>query len=277
MKVACVQKRGFTLIELLVVIAIIAILAAILFPVFAQARAQARKSVCLSNNKQVSLGLLMYVQDYDEMLPIEREVIVSELCPTGGYFDPGYDCQGKGSAMVNPYGATWRWEVYPYIKNTEVYHCPDDVANVGWSEGYLEDTVFRCHGSGGADEFHITYAYNGHIMDTESSVPLAVVSAPADRILLVETRDTYADLGLWDLGHDDSGAYGIKGAGPFSSHNGMLNWSFFDGHCKSLKLAATLHPFLWYDVADDPTDQKNLQQVIDTATRDIGTINTEYQ
>src|SRR5580700_2289087 len=63
-------NRAFTLIELLVVIAIIAILASILFPVFAQARAQARKTTCLSNNKQVGLAMLMYVQDYDEVLPL---------------------------------------------------------------------------------------------------------------------------------------------------------------------------------------------------------------
>src|SRR5262249_38734327 len=64
------KKSAFTLIELLVVIAIIAILAAILFPVFAQAREKARSISCLSNNKQVSLGVLMYVQDYDETYPI---------------------------------------------------------------------------------------------------------------------------------------------------------------------------------------------------------------
>ena len=66
---ARVCRRGFTLIELLVVIAIIAILAAILFPVFAQARASARKATCISNNKQAALGLLMYTQDYDETFP----------------------------------------------------------------------------------------------------------------------------------------------------------------------------------------------------------------
>src|SRR5436853_6791160 len=64
-----IRRRGFTLIELLVVIAIIAILAAILFPVFAQARNQARKTTCLSNTKQLGLGVLMYLQDYDEVFP----------------------------------------------------------------------------------------------------------------------------------------------------------------------------------------------------------------
>src|SRR3954470_6189627 len=63
------RRHGFTLIELLVVIAIIAILAAILFPVFAQARDQARKTTCLSNTKQLGLGVMMYIQDYDEQFP----------------------------------------------------------------------------------------------------------------------------------------------------------------------------------------------------------------
>ena len=75
----CRQKRGFTLIELLVVIAIIAILAAILFPVFAQARAKARQSACLSNMKQLGTGLTMYAQDWDETLPEKDQL--SKLFP----------------------------------------------------------------------------------------------------------------------------------------------------------------------------------------------------
>jgi prepilin-type N-terminal cleavage/methylation domain-containing protein len=77
MKQACVQSRtksGFTLIELLVVIAIIAILAAILFPVFAQAREKARATACLSNLKQLALGWLMYSQDYDEAYPMSAQL-----------------------------------------------------------------------------------------------------------------------------------------------------------------------------------------------------------
>jgi len=92
------MKRGFTLIELLVVIAIIAILAAILFPVFAQARATARKTVCLSNVKEISLAVNMYVQDYDEMLPSSN---------TGGMIgEPTYMCQ-------------------PYMKSFQILFCPD--------------------------------------------------------------------------------------------------------------------------------------------------------
>lgn len=83
------QSRGFTLIELLVVIAIIAILAAILFPVFARARENARRTSCLSNLKQMGLGMMMYVQDYDETYPYGYYTPASET-PEGGYLRANY-------------------------------------------------------------------------------------------------------------------------------------------------------------------------------------------
>jgi prepilin-type N-terminal cleavage/methylation domain-containing protein/prepilin-type processing-associated H-X9-DG protein len=89
---------GFTLIELLVVIAIIAILAAILFPVFARAREQARRSACLSNLKQLSLAVLMYGQDYDEVLPVGAT---------------------QGNSLLNIVQA-----FMPYVKNRPVFYCP---------------------------------------------------------------------------------------------------------------------------------------------------------
>lgn len=105
------RSQGFTLIELLVVIAIIAILAAILFPVFAQAREQARKTSCLSNVKQVELGILMYVQDYDESYPMSP----------GGIDNP-----------IPASGPAWAWFVWqgwpllvnPYAKSGQIFHCP---------------------------------------------------------------------------------------------------------------------------------------------------------
>jgi len=106
------NRRGFTLIELLVVIAIIAILAAILFPVFAKARDKARQSSCLSNVKQLSMGVLQYVQDYDEMLPV----------------------------YTNPFvGATaryWYQVAAPYMKNTNILVCPsrtNRAVGYGWN------------------------------------------------------------------------------------------------------------------------------------------------
>jgi prepilin-type N-terminal cleavage/methylation domain-containing protein/prepilin-type processing-associated H-X9-DG protein len=105
-------RRGFTLIELLVVIAIIAILAAILFPVFAQAREKARTISCLSNGKQLGLGLMMYVQDYDETYPWAMYT-----CSAVG------DCPGGVPAMDSV--DAWPDLVFPYVKNEGVYGCPD--------------------------------------------------------------------------------------------------------------------------------------------------------
>src|SRR5713101_5168226 len=96
------RGRGFTLIELLVVIAIIAILAAILFPVFAQAREKARQTMCLSNVKQMALGAYMYAQDYDEQV-VPRTVIF-----------PGMAA-----------GLPWQSLIAPYVKNDKVYACPN--------------------------------------------------------------------------------------------------------------------------------------------------------
>lgn len=107
---------GFTLIELLVVIAIIAILAAILFPVFARARENARRSSCQSNLKQIGLGILQYTQDYDEYLPN---------------------------------GANWAEQTFPYVKSTQIYKCPSDSyepSNATWpAVSYAMNDNFRAN------------------------------------------------------------------------------------------------------------------------------------
>jgi prepilin-type N-terminal cleavage/methylation domain-containing protein len=138
------DRRGFTLIELLVVIAIIAILAAILFPVFAQAREQARAISCLSNVKQLGLSYKMYAQDYDELFAYgtyngPRNWEVNMDIPSG---DPGaLDCFGwwagfnPGDGGPNYVGCAYGGEFYrtlmkvqlgPYIKNTAIWYCPSD-------------------------------------------------------------------------------------------------------------------------------------------------------
>jgi len=110
---------GFTLIELLVVIAIIAILAAILFPVFARARAKARQTACLSNVKQIQLAMMMYAEDYDECYPTVDHVT-------------GYD---------------WFQPLYPYVKNRQIFRCPAYQAGPTEPEtDYLLNGLFA-HGS----------------------------------------------------------------------------------------------------------------------------------
>lgn len=116
------RRNGFTLIELLVVIAIIAILAAILFPVFARAREKARQASCASNLKQITLGWLMYIQDYDERTPLF-----------------GTDHASEDSWWMN--------KVQPYVKNEQLFQCPDVDAIIrplqsscnggGWWGGYM--------------------------------------------------------------------------------------------------------------------------------------------
>ncbi len=113
-------RSGFTLIELLVVIAIIAILAAILFPVFAQAREQARKTVCLSNLKQLSLGTLMYVQDYDESFPLSFTPVVTSDAATFAWNGPTVKST-----------AAWQNVVQPYIKSYQLMICPDSFLTNG--------------------------------------------------------------------------------------------------------------------------------------------------
>ena len=119
-------KSAFTLIELLVVIAIIAILAAILFPVFARARENARRASCQSNLKQIGLGIIQYIQDYDEKYPSANiSGGLASYIPPGqstydGYFGYGF----------------WRASIQPYVKNTQIFQCPSSTKTapgINWS------------------------------------------------------------------------------------------------------------------------------------------------
>ncbi len=147
---------GFTLIELLVVIAIIAILAAILFPVFAQAREKARSISCLSNTKEVGLAVLQYVQDYDESMP------------SGVYY-----------SVYLP-GLAWAGQTYPYMKNTQVYKCTDD-------------TTPSIAASGASfAKFAESYVFNYNI--PAFAPALAGLDAPASTVLAAEGRGDQAEI-----------------------------------------------------------------------------------
>ncbi len=160
------QKRsGFTLIELLVVIAIIAILAAILFPVFAQARNQARKASCISNLKQLALAQLMYIQDYDEQF---------------SYWDWGRD--GINDSWNTPQGAGW-WmnQTLPYIKSTGVYACSNDTRNDadtnGWGYAILT-------GSRPTKYYRSSYGINEHLVSIESTYrSTAAIGYPSSTVM----------------------------------------------------------------------------------------------
>jgi prepilin-type N-terminal cleavage/methylation domain-containing protein/prepilin-type processing-associated H-X9-DG protein len=233
------QRRAFTLIELLVVIAIIAILAAILFPVFAQAREKARQAACLSNSKQMGMGITMYVQDYDEMYP------------NGGH--------GPGTAGAQP--ARWYRKIYPYVKNVGVYTCPSRpnrkvvIATSGIAQGW-PDTA------GG-------YGCNGNVMiwggnGTTQIIPsrtLAEIADAAGTFIVAETEQCscagvtnntdpedwvnytqastdwqVAAPGNWD--NNNTAHYAAcdssqnQARRPMARHNKGLNVIYCDGHAK---------------------------------------------
>ena len=166
------SKVGFTLIELLVVIAIIAILAAILFPVFAQARERARAISCLSNTKQIGTAAAMYVQDYD-----------------GTYFNCPWPGPGGASGTGPGISAFWTEVLMPYIKNTAVFACPSNTGTTG-TNNYPPVT------------YNVQYGLNESLLgrqDWQGTVPVAeaTLQAPADIGIIADTR-TYVDGGwVW--------------------------------------------------------------------------------
>ncbi len=199
------SRRGFTLIELLVVIAIIAILAAILFPVFARARENARKTTCQSDLKQIGTAIAMYAQDYDE-----------RLVPNYIYWVP--------SASL----AWWEDLIQPYTKNYNVYVCPSKTATTY--------ATYRPAGLPNPLQFGYSANSNGGggvapMGGGGGSCALAQIEDVSNTILIAESTDielnTYAS---------EVDAWATNGIGNIDKrHMDGSNWLFADGHVKFLK------------------------------------------
>lgn len=240
---------GFTLIELLIVIAIIAILAAILFPVFSRAREGARRTTCASNLKQIGVGMLMYTQDYDERLPLLLNV-------------------GAPQAQLE----TWRMRIQPYIKSQELVVCKSNPAyNLGFKESYNVSPGNNILGPIPSSYTAAVQGLAGQSSTLDGSAfpvdpnaspvvtrNLSEIANTSQSILVIEcTSSSYRF--IIDTG-SGSGNAGFKTDPPtqvscssttastscnnegalFSGHLGTSNFLFADGHVKALKPLATI-------------------------------------
>lgn len=232
-------KKGFTLIELLVVVAIIAILAAILFPVFAQAREKARSISCLSNMKQIGLGVQMYIQDNDERLFFRAATSVAKV-----------GSGRTGVVIADPIEndrVQWWNAIMPYVKSTAVFSCPDDSVKPVSADADGHLTIPRSYVASAAAE----------------SLSVAQVDNPASAIVITE-KWGYVDNGVGATGTkvnnetwmepfdgdecqagsdvnsggactDPQPGYPTGMVKMANWHQGGMNSAFFDGHAKWLR------------------------------------------
>ncbi len=228
------QRNAFTLIELLVVIAIIAILAAILFPVFGRARENARRSSCQSNLKQIGLGVLQYVQDYDERYPMYRI-----------------------DSAITGQRSTWFAQAQPYLKSTQIFKCPSDP-----DETLSGGTYWM---PAGIMPYHVSYGYSANfaggsanaginaaaltnasstVMATDMGTQPGTGATPADPLTWMKKRNawtlddyvtgsaSYPEQQVLAADASDGANYG----GPSARHLETSNVLWGDGHVKAQRI-----------------------------------------
>jgi prepilin-type N-terminal cleavage/methylation domain-containing protein/prepilin-type processing-associated H-X9-DG protein len=203
------HKRGFTLIELLVVIAIIAILAAILFPVFGRARENARRSSCQSNMKQIGLGILQYKQDYDERFPL---------------------VYWGGSSWIPSAGYTVT-ATFPYTKSVQIFQCPSNAGGSGSGNRFSTDPNVAPTASSPFTQ----YTTNGYIHNRGTSaapVPVSDASIPEPSAIVMmadmSEKNTSAVIDSFGFIHPPNSAIQRQGF----IHLDGANYLYIDGHVK---------------------------------------------
>jgi prepilin-type N-terminal cleavage/methylation domain-containing protein/prepilin-type processing-associated H-X9-DG protein len=207
----CSKRKAFTLIELLVVIAIIAILAAILFPVFARARENARRTSCASNLKQIALGEMQYTQDYDEKL-------------TGA---------ANGSMAYGRALAGWEFLLMPYTKSKQLYRCPN-VTDPGFGDS--DASLFN------------SYGYNIYLGVDDGGVALASIQSPSETVMFADDLSgdgpNYGYYRLYPPSLLTGAWWELKTSAGYGKmtqrHFDGANVAYADGHVKWSKLPGVL-------------------------------------
>jgi prepilin-type N-terminal cleavage/methylation domain-containing protein len=232
-------KSAFTLIELLVVISIIAILAAILFPVLGQAKAEAKQSSCLSNVNQISVAVALYANDYDDGYPM------------GGWQFP------EGASSPND-SSRWFVDVGPYLKTIKIRNCPSSLFTVNETKNELSD-----------------YGLNISVSAWDGAINGSDLTQPASLVLLADTAElnytalptspdntnptTWANWGIGPTGYQVEGPYvffpkdsypytqppdvvGNQFRRPYPIHHGFVNVGFCDNHARAMDIRALIGP-----------------------------------
>ena len=254
------QQRGFTLIELLVVIAIIAILAAILFPVFAQAREKARQASCMSNQKQIGTGVMMYVQDYDELYPITLP-----FSATTGVNSANNTIWTVPESVLAPPPASpqtrsfWANAIQPYIKNYNVYTCPSGTKNNPFGTAPANPVQANTY---------VSYLFNGYL----NTFSLAGTTTPAGTILFLERKNSFGGYATnfpvpaaggcttpvpapWVFNRSLRSlcGWGSGFVGSAWVHGQGGNVAYMDGHVKFVRHSGNLSPWAAVDASGNPT------------------------
>lgn len=236
-----IRRAGFTLIELLVVIAIIAILAAILFPVFARARENARRAACMSNLKQIGIGVMQYTQDYDERCPLYTNRFALQIDTySASPATPSQKYRTSTPETSNVNARTWMDFTLPYLKSVQIFDCPSHQHAMS------------------ANGIYPSYAYNAVLAgfwDNNTPATLSQMQGVSEKIFLTHNPDfgySYTNPDDFLTASTATGASEWKKTGMFP-HLDTTVILFADGHAKSIQLQKA--PYWTCQTSTDPNQQ----------------------